>query len=100
MKKKKCSFGCSEVAYLGHVISAVGVAMDDQKVWAVVEWLVPRSVRAVCAFPGFVGYYRHTTHHPASQGWLSLECRGRGCIPGPRAHPHYNVGVAIARLQA
>jgi hypothetical protein len=32
MKKK-----CSEVAYLGHVISAAGVAMNDQKVGAVVD---------------------------------------------------------------
>jgi hypothetical protein len=28
MKRSKCSFGCTEVAYLGHVISAVGVSMD------------------------------------------------------------------------
>jgi hypothetical protein len=40
--KKKCSFGCSEVAYLSHVISAAGEAMDDQKVRSVVDWPVPR----------------------------------------------------------
>jgi hypothetical protein len=55
--KKKCSFRCSEEAYLGRVISAAGVAMDDQKVRAV-EWPVPRLVHAVCAFLGLAGYYR------------------------------------------
>jgi hypothetical protein len=39
--KKKCSFGCSEVAYLCHVISAASMDMDDRKVQSVVEWPVP-----------------------------------------------------------
>jgi hypothetical protein len=56
--KKKCSFGCSEVAYLGHVISAASVAIDDQKVRAVVDWPLPRSVCVVHAFLGLTGYYR------------------------------------------
>jgi hypothetical protein len=43
------------VAYLGHVISAEGVTMDRQKVQAVLDWSVPRSVRA---FLGLAGYYR------------------------------------------
>ncbi|KAG8068579.1 hypothetical protein GUJ93_ZPchr0005g14818 [Zizania palustris] len=58
IKKFKCTFGQQEVAYLGHVISATGVAMDEQKIRAVIEWLVPRSVRAVHAFLGLAGYYR------------------------------------------
>jgi hypothetical protein len=32
VKRTKCSFGASSVAYLGHVISAAGVAMDPAKV--------------------------------------------------------------------
>jgi hypothetical protein len=55
--KSKYVIGWNEVAYLGHVISAIRVAMDDQKVRAVVDWLVPRSVRTVCAFLVLVGYY-------------------------------------------
>jgi hypothetical protein len=47
-----------EVAYLSHVISEVGVAMDQQKVCAVLEWLVSSSVWAVLAFPRLAGYYR------------------------------------------
>jgi hypothetical protein len=35
--KSKYVIGWNEVAYLGHVISAVRVAMDDQKVRAVVD---------------------------------------------------------------
>jgi hypothetical protein len=46
------------VAYLGHVISADGITMDEQKVQVVLDWPLPRSVRAVRAFLGLAGYYR------------------------------------------
>jgi hypothetical protein len=58
IKRSKCSFGEESVTYLDHVISADGVAMDTQKVLAVVDWPVPRSVRAVRGFLGLAGYYR------------------------------------------
>jgi hypothetical protein len=51
------------VAYLGHTISAVGVAMDLAKVQAIHDWPVPRSARAVWGFLGFVGYYRKFIHN-------------------------------------
>jgi transposase InsO family protein len=46
------------VAYLGHVISGDGVAMDPDKVRAVADWPVPRSARTVRGFLGLAGYYR------------------------------------------
>jgi hypothetical protein len=35
LKRSKCLFGAATVAYLGHIISATGVAMDPDKVFAV-----------------------------------------------------------------
>jgi hypothetical protein len=46
------------VAYLGHVISADGVAMDGEKVQVVLSWPPPTTVWAVRAFLGLAGYYR------------------------------------------
>ena len=37
-KFSKCSFGNTEVDYLGHTISPLGMAMDKEKVSAVLEW--------------------------------------------------------------
>ena len=58
LKKSKCSFGSQSVAYLGHVISSDGVAMDAEKVNTIVSWPVPTTVRAVRGFLGLAGYYR------------------------------------------
>uniref|UniRef100_A0A0A9CM28 Integrase catalytic domain-containing protein n=1 Tax=Arundo donax TaxID=35708 RepID=A0A0A9CM28_ARUDO len=58
LKKSKCSFGETSVSYLGHVISEKGVAMDEEKVKAVLSWPLPHSVRAVRGFLGLAGYYR------------------------------------------
>ena len=47
LKKSKCSFGSQSVAYLGHVISSDGVAMDAEKVNAIVSWPVPTDRKSV-----------------------------------------------------
>jgi hypothetical protein len=58
VKRSKCSFGTTSIGYLGHIISAQGVAMDVEKAEAIWAWPLPRTVRAVRGFLGLTGYYR------------------------------------------
>jgi hypothetical protein len=58
IKRSKCIFGSPSVAYLGHIISAQGVAMDPAKVQAIHDWSTLRSARVVRGFLGLIGYYR------------------------------------------
>jgi hypothetical protein len=57
-KFKKCEFWLEEVAFLGHVVSKNGLAVDPAKVQAVVEWERPTCVREIRSFLGLAGYYR------------------------------------------
>jgi hypothetical protein len=59
IKQSKCAFTRREVAYLDHVIFAAAVAMDQQTVQAVLDWLPPHTLHAVRTFLGLAGYYRH-----------------------------------------
>lgn len=55
---KKCDFGRLEVAYLGHVISSKGVAVDRDKVQAKLEWEEPKTIRELRGFLDLTGYYQ------------------------------------------
>ncbi|KAL5561945.1 hypothetical protein UlMin_031692 [Ulmus minor] len=57
-KFKKCEFWLNQVAFLGHVISKDGVAVDPSKVEAVENWKPPTNASEVRSFLGLAGYYR------------------------------------------
>jgi hypothetical protein len=57
-KLDKCEFWLDSMSFLGHMISGEGVAVDPEKVKAVVEWTRPTSVFEIRSFLGLTGYYR------------------------------------------
>src|SRR5438132_1119929 len=57
-KFSKCEFWLQEVSFLGHVLSAEGVAVDPTKVEAVMDWQTPRNMLEIRSFLGLAGYYR------------------------------------------
>jgi hypothetical protein len=57
-KFNKCAFWLEEIQFLGHVLSAKGIAVDPKKVKDILEWKFPTSVHQVRSFIGLAGYYR------------------------------------------
>jgi hypothetical protein len=57
-KFSKCTFWLEEIQFLGHVLSANGIAVDPSKVKDILEWKPPTTVHQVQSFLGLAGYYR------------------------------------------
>ena len=51
-KFSKCEFWLTEVRFLGHVVSPLGVSVDPEKVEAVMSWERPKSVFEIRSFLG------------------------------------------------
>ena len=58
LKPSKCEFFKDRIAYLGHIVSKVGIETDPKKIRDIWEWPRPSTVTDVRQFLGFTNYYR------------------------------------------
>ena len=56
-KFSKCEFWLTEVRFLGHVVSALGVSVEPEKVEVVKSWERLKSVFEIHSFLGLARYY-------------------------------------------
>ena len=57
-KRSKCTFACSKVEYLGHIISGHGGKTNPKKTQAMLDWPTPKTVKALRGFLGLTSYYK------------------------------------------
>nr|XP_029148743.1 uncharacterized protein LOC114925331 [Arachis hypogaea] len=55
---KKCTFCIDRVIFLGFVMSASGIEVDEEKVKAIHEWPMPKNAFDVRSFHGLAGFYK------------------------------------------
>jgi hypothetical protein len=55
---KSCDFCMDMIVFLGYVVSAKGIEMDEAKVKAIQEWPTPKSKTKVRSFHGLASFYR------------------------------------------
>ena len=55
---KKCTFCTDKLVFLGFVVSAQGIQIDEDKIKAIQEWPTPTSIGHVRSFHGLASFYR------------------------------------------
>lgn len=57
-KASKCEFFKQELKFVGHLVTANGIAVDPEKVKAVTDWPVPRNKTELLGFLGLANWCR------------------------------------------
>jgi hypothetical protein len=66
VKRSKCSFGMTELRFLGFMVSAEGIRPDPKKVSAMTEWPTPTCLKDVKSYLGAVSHNRKFCPHFSS----------------------------------
>ena len=76
LKPRKCVLFQKEITFLGRVVSGEGVAVEPSKITAVTKWPVPKNVREVESYLGFINYHRDHLEGLAGKAAILYELTG------------------------
>ena len=73
LNPKKCKLGLESVDFVGHVITAVGIAFSEEKHLKVLNFPPPTTEKQMLGFLGLVNYFRdHLPDMTGKQGTCTV----------------------------
>ena len=80
LKLRKCILFQTEVPFLGRVVGHKGITVDPDKIKAVQKWPLPRTLKELQSFLGFVNYHQNHIKNFASltEPLYALTCNHEG----------------------
>jgi hypothetical protein len=82
LEPEKCVFEKGQVKYLGHVISSRGIKASPDKVRAIQDYPIPKTVKDVRAFFGLASFYRRLVPNFAQRAKPLTQQRERKNLSG------------------
>ena len=79
LKSTKCNLFRTSVPFLGHIVGCAGLECNPDKLSAVANWIPPSTIKGVCEFLGFTGYYQRFVPDYSTVAQPLVHLLGKDC---------------------
>ena len=86
IKPKKCHLFQTEVVFLGRKVTPEGISVDPSKIEAIQKWPVPKTIKELEKFLGFINYHREFIPNISERAQNLFKLKGQKTLKWEEIH--------------